>query len=53
MIHHTDACPSVVLPLGEIQEGNDGCLLVLRRVLGDDTLGALLVLCIELERDLC
>lgn len=53
MIHHADARPPVVLPLGEIQKGNNGCLLILRRVFGNDTLGALHVLRIELERYLC
>jgi len=40
VVHYADTCPSFVLPLSEIEEGNDGGFLVLRRVFGDDFLSA-------------
>lgn len=52
MVHRTDARPSIILPLSEIQKRNNGGLLILRRVFGNDRLGTLHVLCIELERNL-
>jgi hypothetical protein len=52
IIHNADARPSLVLSLAKVEEGNDGCLLVLRRVMRDDFIGAFKVLGCELERNL-
>ena len=52
VVHNADACPSFVLSLGEIEKRNDGGFFVLRGIFGNDFLGALYVLCIELEWDL-
>ena len=52
IVHDANACPSFVLPLGEIKEGNDGGFLVLGWVSSDDLLGTLEVLGVELERNL-
>lgn len=52
VVHDRDAGPPLVLLLRDLEQGNDGGLLVLGRVLCDDGLGDFLVLCRELERDL-
>lgn len=52
VVHDADACPAFVLPLAEVEERNDGGLLVLGRVVGDDLLRTLQVIRGELERDL-
>jgi hypothetical protein len=36
VVHNADARPTLVLPLPEVEEGDNGCLLVLVRVMGDD-----------------
>ena len=50
-IHDGQACPSQ-LSLSQIQQGHDSTLLVLRRILGHDLLGALQVFRGELELDI-
>jgi len=52
IVHDANARPSLVLPLAEVEKGNDGSLLVLGRIPSDDFLRALHVLSIELERNL-
>jgi hypothetical protein len=52
IVHDADARPSFVLPLAEVEEGNDGCLFVLWRVMRDDFIGAFEVLRCELEWNL-
>jgi hypothetical protein len=52
IVHNADARPSFVLPLAEVEEGNDGRLLVLRRVMRDDFIGAFKILGCELEWNL-
>jgi hypothetical protein len=52
VVHNADARPTLVLPLSEVEEGDNGCLLVLGRVMGDDFIGACKILRSELERDL-
>ena len=52
VVHNTDARPSLVLSLADIEEGNDGRLLVLWWIMRDDFIGALKVLRCELERNL-
>lgn len=51
MVHDRDAGPSLVLLLSDFEEGNDGGLLVLGGVFGDDGLCDLLVLSVELKGD--
>lgn len=51
MVHDRDARPVLVLLLCDLEQGNHGRLLVLRRVLCDDLLGNLLVLRVQLEGD--
>lgn len=53
VVHDAYGCPSLVLTLTEVKEGDDSRLLVLGRVVGDDFLCALEVLGGELEGDLC
>ena len=52
VVHHADTRPSLILPLAEVEQGNDCRLLVLGRVLGDDGLRAFEVLRVELEGNL-
>ena len=52
VVHDTDARPSLVLSLAEVEEGDGGCLLVLLWIMGDDFIGALKVLRCELECNL-
>ena len=52
IIHNAYARPSLVLPLAEIEKGDDSCLLVLRRIVRDDFISAFKILRCELERDL-
>jgi len=49
IVHNADARPSFVLPLAEVEEGNDGCLFVLGRVMRDDIIGAFKILGCELK----
>ena len=49
IVHDADARPSFVLSLSEVEEGYHGCLLVLGRVVRDDLLCSLHVVCIEFE----
>lgn len=49
-VHDADAAEAV-LALTEIEQGHDGSLLVLRRVSAEDFLNELLILGVELERD--
>ena len=44
IVHDTDARPSLVLSLAEVEEGDDGCLLVLGWVMRDDFVGAFKIL---------
>jgi hypothetical protein len=39
VVHHTYARPSFVLSLAEVEEGDDSCLFVLRRVVRDNDFG--------------
>jgi hypothetical protein len=52
MVHHRQRSPSV-LPLPEVEHGDDGGLPVLGRVAGDDGLHLFSVFFVELEGDLC
>lgn len=52
IIHHADACPSLVLPLAEVKQGNNCCFLILRWVFGNNFLRAFHVLRGEFERNL-
>ena len=52
VVHDADARPTLVLPLSEVEEGDNGCLLVLGRVMRDDFIGACKILRSELEWDL-
>jgi len=52
VIHNADARPSLILPLAEVEEGNDSCLLVLGRVMRYDFIGAFEILGCELESNL-
>ena len=52
VVHHADARPPLVLPLTEVEQGDDRRLLVLWGVAGDDLVRPLRVLRIELERNL-
>jgi len=52
VVHDRDAGPPLVLLLRDLEQRDDGSLLVLGRVLCDNGLGDFLVLCRELERDL-
>ena len=52
IVHNADARPSFVLPLAEVEEGNDGCLFVLGRVVRDDIIGAFKILGCELKWNL-
>lgn len=51
MVHHRQRAESRILTLGQVEQGNDGSLLVLRRVLGNDVGGKLLVGRVECKRD--
>jgi hypothetical protein len=48
MVHDRNGSESS-LTLSQIQQRNDGCLFVLGRILFDDFICSLLVLCVELE----
>ena len=50
VVHDADACPSLVLPLSEVEERDGSGLLVLRRVVRDDLLCTLHVFRCKLER---
>jgi len=50
LVHDADAAEAV-LTLAEVEQGHDGCLLVLGRVALEDLLDDLLILGSELERD--
>ena len=52
VVHDGDGRPALVLALAEVEKGDDGGLLVLGRVVGDDFLCTLHVLGGELEWDL-
>ena len=52
VVHNADARPSLVLSLAEVEERDDGRLLVLRWVMRDDFICAIKVLRCELERNL-
>jgi hypothetical protein len=52
MVHHRQRSPSV-LPLPEVEHGDDGGLPVLGRVPGDDGLHLFGVFFVELKGDLC
>lgn len=52
VVHDGDGGPALVLALAEVEEGDDGGLLVLRGVVGDDFLGTLEVLGGEFEGNL-
>lgn len=52
VVHNGDGSPALVLALAEVEEGDDGGLLVLRGVVGDDFLCTGEVVGSELERDL-
>jgi len=52
VIHDANARPSFILPLCEIEEGNDSGLLVLRRIVRNNFLSALCILGIEFESNL-
>jgi hypothetical protein len=52
VVHDANACPALVLPLSEVEEGDDGCFLVLGRVARDDFLCPFHVRGIELEGNL-
>jgi len=52
IVHDADACPAFVLPLAKVKQRDYGCLLILGRVVGDDLLGLLHVVCVEGECNL-
>lgn len=52
VVHNADARPPFVLPLAEVEEGDDGRLFVLWRVMRDDFIGAFKILGCELEWNL-
>jgi hypothetical protein len=49
VVHDTDARPSLVLPLSDVEERDDRGLLVLRRIFGNDLLGPLDIVSCECE----
>lgn len=49
VVHDADARPALVLPLTEIEEGNDGRLFVLWGIPGDDFFRLCQVVWVELE----
>ena len=52
IVHDTDACPSLVLSLAKVKEGDGGCLFVLGWVTRNNFIGTLKVLGQKLEWNL-
>ena len=51
MVHHADACEILVLSLSEFEQRNDGSLLVLAGIAGNEFIGNSLVCFCEREGD--
>lgn len=52
VVHDADTCPSLVLSLCEVEQGDDGCFLVLGWVVGNDLIGPRQVVGSELKGNL-
>ena len=52
VVHDADTCPSLVLSLCEVEQGDDGCFLVLGWVVGNDLIGPRQVFGSELKGNL-
>ena len=52
IVHNADTCPSLVLSLCEVEERNDGCLLILRWIIGNDFSGPCEIFRSELKGNL-